>query len=200
MTVATIPLFPLNTVLFPGGPLPLRIFETRYLDMVSRCLRDDGEFGVVLIVDGSEVGAVQTAAVGTRARIVDWYQGEDGLLGITARGGGRFRVRARHRQADGLYLGDVDELPGDAAIELPPEFRALAGLVERVLKDYGEWYAPADNRPGDAAWVAGRLAEILPIPLPDKQRCLELDDPLDRLRLLAPLLRRLGESGPGAGH
>ena len=86
-----VPLFPLNTVLFPGGPLPLRIFETRYLDMVSRCMKDDLPFGVLLIREGAEVGPAATCDVGTLARIVDWYQGSDGLLGVTAIGTERFR-------------------------------------------------------------------------------------------------------------
>ena len=84
--VVRVPLFPLSTVLFPGGPLPLRIFEARYVDMISRCMKDDSPFGVVLIREGDEVGPAKTHDIGTLARIVDWYQGSDGLLGVTARG------------------------------------------------------------------------------------------------------------------
>jgi len=95
-----IPLFPLNTVLFPGGPLPLRIFEARYVDMVSSCLKEDSPFGVLLIRDGGETGNATTHEIGTLARIVDWYQGSDGLLGVTAVGEQRFRLLSSHRQDD----------------------------------------------------------------------------------------------------
>ena len=93
MTRSTIPLFPLNTVLFPGGPLKLRIFEPRYVDMIGRCMREDTGFGVALIIEGVEAGGpARTANVGTLARIVDFEQLKDGLLGITAHGGERFRI------------------------------------------------------------------------------------------------------------
>ena len=109
----TLPLFPLNTVLFPGGPLPLRIFETRYIDMVKDCVKDDAPFGVLLIREGGETGAATTHTVGTLARITDWYQGSDGLLGVTAIGEQRFRVLSRVRRADGLNVGTVELLPDD---------------------------------------------------------------------------------------
>jgi Lon protease-like protein len=110
-----IPLFPLNTVLFPGGPLPLRIFEPRYVDMVRRCMREGVPFGVLLIRAGTEVGEVtSTADVGTSARIVDFHQMQDGLLGIVCLGERRFRVLARRTQPDGLHLGDVEWLPDQA--------------------------------------------------------------------------------------
>ena len=105
---AEVALFPLNTVLFPGGPLPLRIFEPRYMDMVRRCMRERSAFGVVLILGGSEVGAVtSTAEIGTTARIADFYPLPDGLLGIACLGERKFRVRERRRQADGLNIAEV---------------------------------------------------------------------------------------------
>ncbi|MDH5254622.1 MAG: LON peptidase substrate-binding domain-containing protein, partial [Gammaproteobacteria bacterium] len=137
MTWQTIPLFPLGTVLFPDGPLPLRIFEPRYLDMISRCLRQDSEFGVVLIVNGQDTGQVETTDVGTLARVVDWYQGSDGILGITARGTRQFRLHGVTRQADGLYLGDVELLPEIPPRPLPEEFRPLATLLASVIDDLG---------------------------------------------------------------
>ncbi len=105
-----IALFPLNIVLFPDGPLPLRIFETRYVDMVRRCMRESQTFGVVLIREGGEVGPAETFDVGTLAKIVDFHQLSDGLLGLSCVGGQRFRIRSRSRQADGLNLGEVDYL------------------------------------------------------------------------------------------
>jgi len=189
VTWSTIPLFPLATVLFPDGPLPLRIFEPRYLDMVSRCLREDSEFGVVLILTGSDVGQVETSDVGTLARITDWYQGSDGILGITARGTRQFRLHGISRQADGLYLGDIELLPELPRQPLPEEFRPLATLLSSVIDDLGRLYDAIEKRYEDAAWVACRLAEVLPMSPADKQRCLELTDPIELLHFLRPMLR-----------
>jgi Lon protease-like protein len=194
--IAAVPLFPLNTVLFPGGPLPLRIFEPRYLAMVSRCLRDDGEFGVVLITGGGEVGEASTAGSGTLARIVDWYQGADGLLGVTARGTRRFRLDRVSRQADGLYLGDVTLLPDEPRVPLPAEFAPLATLLASIMDELGALYAGMERHPDDATWVGQRLAEILPLPPAEKLACLEAADPLERLRLLKPLLRPVRGARP----
>src|SRR3981081_303180 len=126
MPPADLALFPLDTVLFPGGPLPLRIFEARYLDMVRRCLKEHSAFGVVLILAGAEAGAVsEVADTGTSARLVDFDALPDGLLGITCVGERRFRVRRRWQQSDGLNLAEVDYLPEDAPSALP---EALAHL------------------------------------------------------------------------
>jgi len=196
VTGQTIPLFPLSTVLFPDGPLPLRIFEPRYLDMISRCLRQDAEFGVVLIVSGRDTGEVETSDVGTLARIVDWYQGSDGILGITARGTRQFRLHGLSRQPDGLYLGDVELLPVPPPQALPEEFRPLATLLASVIDDLGRLYDAIEKRYDDAAWVGCRLAEILPMPPADKQRCLELTDPIELLQFLRPMLRPFRREKP----
>ena len=183
-----IPLFPLGAVLFPGGPLPLRIFEARYIDLVSRCLRDGSGFGVVLIREGAEAGGpALTFDVGTYARIVDFSRQEDGLLGIRAQGERRFRILERRRARDGLNVADVEWLPEDPLVPLPTEFADLGPALEAVLDQVGEPYASLERRLDDAAWVAGRLAEIVPIPPGHKQHCLELDDPVERLRFLRPL-------------
>lgn len=196
MTSAAIPLFPLSTVLFPEGPLPLRVFEPRYLDMVSRCLRSDSGFGVVLIVGGNDTGDVETTTVGTLARIIDWYQGSDGILGITAQGTRMFRLERVSRQADGLYVGDVELLPDRPRLSLPEEFRPLATLLASVIDDLGRLYDAIEKRYDDAAWVGCRLAEILPMPPADKQRCLELTDPVELLRFLRPMLRPFRRKRP----
>ena len=183
-----IPLFPLGTVLFPGGPLPLRIFETRYIDLVRRCLRDDSGFGVVLIREGVEAGGpALTYDVGTYARIVDFSQQPDGLLGIRAAGERRFRIIERRRARDGLNVADVEWLSADEPQPLPEEFAELGPALDAILAQVGEPYAALERRLDDASWVAGRLAEILPIPPGHKQHCLELDDPVERLRFLRPL-------------
>jgi uncharacterized protein len=182
---AEIPLFPLNTVLFPGGPLPLRIFEPRYIDMVRYCTRGRAPFGVVLIRAGDEVGAVvSTAQVGTSARIVDFFQMPDGLLGITCIGERRFRVAARRVQSDGLNMATVDWAPAERSVQLPGEHAHLAQLLRRVLPELGEIYQSVPKHFDDAGWVSARLAEILPINLAEKQHCLELEDPVQRLARL----------------
>jgi Lon protease-like protein len=185
---AEIALFPLKLVLFPGGPLPLRIFETRYIDLIRRCLRDDLGFGVVMILEGPEAGGpAQTVDVGCYARIVDFSQQPDGLLGIEAVGGRRFRIVGRSRAADGLNLASVIWLPEEAAAALPAEFAELVPLVDAVLDQIGGPYMRMDRQSDSAAWMSARLAEILPVPLEHKQHCLELDDPIERLRYLRPM-------------
>lgn len=184
------PLFPLRTVLFPDGPLPLRVFEPRYLDMVSRCLRDDRPFGVLLLTAGAEAGeALRTAGVGTLARIADWYQGSDGLLGLTVLGTRRFRLGDIDRQGDGLYLGRLAPLPEEPAVGLPGRYAALSGLLPAILDDLGKLYDGLARRLDDATWVGCRFAEILPMPVEQKQHCLELTDAIERLEFVRPMLR-----------
>ncbi len=187
----TIPLFPLRTVLFPQGPLPLRVFEPRYLDMVSRCMKNDSDFGVLLLNEAENEQEAQLASVGTRARITDWYQGSDGLLGITAVGSKRFRVLEIDQQADGLHLGRVDDLPVEPEQPLPEEYRSMAGLLQAIIDDLGKLYEPLPKRYDDASWVSQRFAEILPMEIEQKQACLEMNDPIERLAVLRPLLRSI---------
>ena len=196
MTTKNVPLFPLHTVLFPGGPLPLRVFEARYLDMVGRCMRENEPFGVVLLADGPEAGTdplVKTRTIGTLATVCDWYQGTDGLLGITALGGERFRLRSAGRQDDGLNIGDIEVLPAEPSVPLPNEYVLMAELLRAVIDDLGLLYESIDKRYDDATWVGFRFAEILPLSLHDKQYCLELDDAVARLQFLQPLLRQVRE-------
>ncbi|HEY3851039.1 MAG TPA: LON peptidase substrate-binding domain-containing protein [Steroidobacteraceae bacterium] len=190
--MSEIPLFPLNLVLFPDGPLPLRIFETRYYDMVRRCMREGRGFGVVLIREGREVGLSDADLydVGTMAEITDFHQLQDGLLGLSCIGRRRFRIVGRGRQADGLHLGEVEWLSIEPRLAVPARHQRLSTLLGTVLPQLGEVYSNIDMRLDDAAWVGHRLAEILPIPLGDKQSYLEIDDPverLDRLAAIAPL-------------
>jgi Lon protease-like protein len=185
--VKPIALFPLNIVLFPDGPLPLRIFETRYVDMVRRCMREAEAFGVALIREGNEVGPAETCDVGTTAKIMDFHQMPDGLLGLSCVGQQRFRIVKRSVQADGLNLGEVEWLAVEPKVGLPERHARLADLLRTVLPQLGGVYTGIDMRLDDAAWVGHRLAEILPIPLSKKQHCLEIDDPVQRLDVLAPL-------------
>ena len=186
-----VPLFPLNVVLFPGGPLPLRIFESRYIDMISERMRNDGPFGVLLIRDGEEAGGPATTwQTGTLARIADFYQGSDGLLGVTAIGEQRFRLVSTERADDGLNIGTVEVLPNEAPVPLPAEFEPLAEILEGVLDDLGKLYEILPRELDDASWVANRFLEILPIRLEQKQALLEDNDPIGRLEIVRQVLDR----------
>lgn len=184
-----LPLFPLRTVLFPGGLLPLRIFEPRYVDMISRCMREGGSFGVLLIVEGGETGPVAgLAPIGCSARVLDFQQLPDGLLGILCRGERRFRLLSRETQPDGLHVGAIEWLPQPARQALPDEHRALGGLLRKVLTEYGTMKQFLEPAYDDADWVSNRFAELLPLGREAQQRLLETDDPQERLRVIAPLV------------
>ena len=191
MSARTQPLFPLGSVLFPGGPLSLRIFEPRYLDMVGRCMRDGSGFVVVLIVEGQEAGsgALTTAAVGTEARVVDFNRLADGLLGLTCLGGERLRVARAWRQDDGLNLAEVTPIAADPALGIPADCAHLPEALRRLYPELGATYAAIAPQFEDAAWVGNRLAELAPLEAAVKQGLLELEDPLERLRYLAPMIR-----------
>lgn len=189
--MSELPLFPLQTVLFPDGRLALRVFEPRYLDMVARCLRGENRFGVVAIRQGAEVGAATTYDTGTSAEIVDWQQESGGLLGIVVTGRARFRVRATRRERDGLYVADVDWPSPVPPQPLPPEHRPLAALLERVLEPL-PLYRGVALALDDAGWVGGRLIELLPLGLAFKQSLLETEDAAQRLDRLAAALKPAG--------
>ena len=183
---AQLALFPLHTVLYPGGPLALRVFEPRYLDMVGRCLKEQGRFGVVLILEGVEAGSALTvAAIGTSGRIVDFDPLPDGLLGITCLGEQRFRILRRWQQDDGLNLADVQFLPAEAASAVPAEYAHLGDLLRELLPKLGRGYAHVDAYYDDAGWVANRWAEVLPLAAAERLELLEMDDPQRRLAQVA---------------
>lgn len=182
-----LPLFPLQTVLFPGGPLNLRIFETRYLDMIASVLRGDNRFGVVAIRTGSEVGEAETFTLGTTAEIVDW-QDAGGLLAITAVGRDSFTIEESSRRPDGLYVGRVKWLDEPPAMPLPAEHSNLKSLLETLLARLPS-HAAVPTAYHDAVWVGARLAEILPFTLVLKQSLLETRDARARLDRIAAALR-----------
>jgi hypothetical protein len=187
-----IPLFPLNTVLFPGGLLNLRVFERRYLDLVRDCARGGAGFGVCLILQGREVGeAAVPAAIGTLAQIVDFYTNPDGLLGICVSGGRRFHVERSRVRDNGLAHGEVTLWPDEPSVAMPPEYLLLATILERLLEKAGGPHGKAlRERFDDAAWVGYRLAETLPFDNRERQHLLQLGDPLDRLGQLMHYLPR----------
>jgi Lon protease-like protein len=156
--------------------------------MISRCLKSETPFGVLLIKDGEAAGPATTYEVGTLATIADFYQGSDGLLGITALGGQRFRLVSSERQHDGLNIGEVELIEAEANLPLPEKFRALPDMLSNVLDDLGRLYDEHDCRYEDAVWVTYRFLEILPISLEQKQLSLESNDTLARLKLVDKLL------------
>jgi Lon protease-like protein len=184
-----LPLFPLHTVLFPRGRLPLRIFEPRYMDMAKGCLREGTPFGVCLIREGREVGAPAVPEdVGCTARIATWDMVQLGVLQVMARGERRFRILERRTQADGLQLARV-ELLEDAA-DAPLEASDLcARVLRRALEDAGDEVVEPPLLYESAAWVGERLAELLPLSPASKQRLLEMDDASARIEILRRLIR-----------
>lgn len=184
-----IPLFPLHAVLFPGGTLPLRIFEPRYLDMVSDCMKNQKGFGVCLIREGSEVGkAADTYEVGTLSDISYFNQQADGLLGITAQGRQRFRIISQQVQANQLTLAEVILLENENSVTLPKQYARIADTLRKLLEQLDYPFIKMEKRYDDASWVSSRLAELLPIRLEQKQYFLQLDDQLQRLERLAALM------------
>ena len=192
MALTDLPLFPLSAVLFPGGPLALRIFEQRYLDLVRDCSRRSCGFGVCLILQGREAGEPAVpAAVGTVARITDFYTLPDGLLGISAEGGERFQVTTTRVRDNGLVHGEVRFWPEEPRVPVPPEHGLLATILERLIEKAGGPFAKAERSCyDDASWVGFRLAEMLPIEQPDRQRLLQVTDPIERLSCLTHYVPR----------
>ncbi|MGL6161344.1 LON peptidase substrate-binding domain-containing protein [Microbulbifer sp.] len=185
-----IPLFPLGMALFPGVTLPLRIFEQRYLRLVTETLKTDSGFGVALIREGKEVGRASVWPVGLTVQIVDWSQGEEGLLHIQVRGQRRFRILETHRAEDGLLIGDeVEWLPDEPARPVPVNCDGLLEVL-RELKQHAAMlslqFAPVDS--ADA--LSWQLAQLLPLEDRVRVELLATSDPLERLATIAASLDR----------
>jgi len=190
-----IPLFLLNVVLHPGGRMELRVFETRYMDMVKECLREAKPFGVCLIAQGSEVAvpghpSAEPRAVGTLASIADWQMPQLGILHIVAHGGQRFRIRDWRREANGLVRARAVLLPDPPVMPIPGEYARLVPMLRSLLESL-EKPPPKPHRFYDAAWVADRWAELLPLPLEKHQEILELDDGIARLEAIYHFLEEV---------
>lgn len=196
--IRALPLFPLQAVLFPGGLLRLRVFEARYLDLVSRCLRDLTPFGVVCLRQGSEVkrnDPVRFESMGVLARLIEVDAEQTGILKVSCQGGRRFELQSPQQQADGLWLADVVCLADDAPVPPPAELgqtvAALSNAIESLqAQDQRPFIEP--HRLNDAGWVANRWCEILPISLAAKQKLMVLDEPALRLKLVDDFLRGKG--------
>ena len=187
------PIFPLRTMLFPDSRLPLRIFEPRYIDMVSKCMKDSLEFGVILSRESNDPKMFETYNIGTMAKIIDWEQGNDGLLGITTIGTNKFKLLGMNKQEDGLNIGDVEIIKREGDFKPTENFSNLVSLLKAILDDIN-LYNDDEKKFESASWVSFRFAEILPLKLEDKQKCLEIDDPIIRLNYLEPLIRMIREN------
>ncbi len=179
-----LPVFPLNLVLLPGGVQSLQIFEPRYLDMVSRCLREDSGFVITLIREGDEThGIPDIYKTGVKVEIIDWGQGSNGLLNIVVKASCKVTIANPQVRPDQLMMADIELLETEDERKLPPEFASMSEMLGRILEELGPPYNN-EVRLDDAAWVAGRLVEFLPLKLERKQALLELEDPLTRLFML----------------
>ena len=212
-TLARVALFPLSTVLFPQGVLPLRVFEARYMDMVRDCMRDGTSFGVCLVSDtrGASAGAAPaTVDVGCLARITAWDMQQLGLLQIRTVGGDRFRLIASESQPNGLLVGEIDLIEADEDKPVPAQHRPCVDLLTRIIDDMSAQLAER-RRTGEmvdgnevlaqlpfeepyrmesSAWVSNRLCEVLPVPLKAKQKLMELTDAATRLEIVHTYLKQ----------
>ena len=205
-----IPLFPLQSVLFPGGYLQLQIFEVRYLDMIANCHKTDSPFGVVSLLEGGEVRRRDPSSVagegfarerfnliGTLAHIDSLEVLRPGLLKLRCVGGQRFRVSRSEQSSYGLWSGQIDLLEPDATVCLPGDLRPAADLLQTLLHNLEQGAAALDlplQPPyhwDDCAWVANRWSELLPLPADERQRLMQLENPLLRLELVADQLDRI---------
>lgn len=219
LILTSLPLFPLATVLFPGGVLPLRIFEVRYLDMIGKCYKAGAPFGIVSLTEGSEVRRPADAAsknarpggdgfaheafstIGTLATISALSVPQPGLMVISCVGAQRFDISRREQLRHGLWIADVTRLEDDQSVKIPEDLQHTANALGKLLKSLQARGVPAEKMPllapyrlADCGWVANRWCELLPIQVELKQRLMQLDNPLLRLELVSDILERTGIS------
>ena len=219
LTLTSLPLFPLGTVLYPGGSLPLQIFEVRYLDMIGKCHKTGAPFGIVSLTEGSEVRKPVDAAprdaqpsgdgfacetfntVGTLARIIEFSVPQPGLMVVQCEGIHRFTITRREKLKHGLWIADVLRMEDDLPVRIPHDLQKAADALGKLIKGLLNSDTPPEKMPllapyhlDDCSWVANRWCELLPIPLTVKQQLMELDNPLLRLELVCDILERHGIS------
>ena len=219
LTLTSLPLFPLGTVLYPSGLLPLQIFEVRYLDMIGKCHKTGAPFGVVSLTEGSEVRRPVNAAargtppgdsgfareafntVGTLARIIEFSVPQPGLMVVLCVGIHRFSITRREKLKHGLWIADVVRMEDDLTVRIPHDLQKAADALGKLIKGLLNSDTPPEKMPmlapyrlDDCGWVANRWCELLPIPLTVKQQLMELDNPLLRLELVCDILERHGIS------
>ena len=212
LTLSSLPLFPLGTVLYPGGLLPLRIFEVRYLDMIGKCHKTGAPFGIVALSQGSEVRRPAPAGpsgdgfaaevfypIGTLVTISEFSSPQAGLMVIRCLGAQRFEISRREKLKHGLWIADVTRLAPDQAVTVPDDLRDAANALAKLIANLEQRALPDEQMPlqppyqfDDCGWVANRWCELLPMPLELKQRLMALDNPLVRLELVSDILERTG--------
>ena len=203
LTLQSLPLFPLSAVLFPDGLLSLRVFEVRYLDMISKCRKAGAPFGVVSLTQGNEVrqpGVTEAfSQVGTLATILDFEQPQAGLMLVRASGAQRFRITSSDQLKHGLWVANVERLAPDLPVEIPDDLRPTSDALQRLIQSLQLKPGQAGPMPilppwhlDDCGWVANRWCELLPLPVALKQRLMDLDNPLVRLELVRDVLTRTG--------
>ena len=219
LSLNSLPLFPLGTVLYPGGLLPLQIFEVRYLDMIGKCHKTGAPFGVVSLTEGQEVrrpakangtdtgpgtdGFAQEAfhTVGTLAKITEFSVPQPGLMVVQCHGLQRFNINRREKLKHGLWIADVCQLVEDQAVKIPEDLQKTADALAKLIHKLSQNSTGEEKLPvlkpfqlTDCGWVANRWCELLPMPLTLKQQLMELDNPLLRLELVCDILERTGIS------
>ncbi|MEW6253592.1 MAG: LON peptidase substrate-binding domain-containing protein [Pseudomonadota bacterium] len=187
----TLPLFPLQTVVFPGGRLPLRVFEQRYIEMVKQAIAGNTPFGICAIREGQEVGTPAVPCeVGTLVHITDWDMPESGILHIDTQARERFVVRSTRTEPSGLIVGTVDAVSAEPAVAIPDDLALAVQILRHIVGEFGADRFPAPLAFDDAAWVGFRLSEVLPLKLSVKQNLLEMNDSVTRLRILVEFLKQ----------
>lgn len=202
MSYEPLPLFPLGTVLYSQGLLPLRIFEPRYIDLISASLRNRAPFGIVPLLKGTEVGIGAVFHVtGVAATVVAWDQGGDGLLHIQVEGGARFLVHSHERQADGLVIASISWNAPDVDEPIPPDLAHLSGFLQRIFEENRDRVPYKTWQMLSSLWVSQRLAEVLPLAMHERIAILEATSGLEKLRLLEVIVSRFANSqSPSSRH
>jgi Lon protease-like protein len=193
-----LPLFPLHSVICPSGHMRLRIFESRYLDMVKNCLRNKTSFAIVAIVPEKTTkadGNLPFASIGTIMNIIDADVTTIGLMMINCIGQHRIKIHSFTQQADGLLIGNLSKISNDLEIPIPDDLKIVSSHLQRLIDSFSnQGELPIDvpiAKPyqyNDASWVSNRWVELLDLPLLDKQRLMQLDSPIVRLELIYDLL------------
>jgi Lon protease-like protein len=201
-----LPLFPLGTVLFPGALLPLQLFELRYLQMIGECERQGTGFGVVTLTQGQEVHrpgvAEQFEPIGTRVQIERIERPQAGLVKVWCRGVEKFRIQATQQRSDGLWLGRVEPLPAEPAVQVPEDLQRLSTQMHQVLTQLSAQASEVPHwneawRLQDCGWLSNRYGELLPLPLAMKYRLFALQEPLMRLELIGDLVEPTSDAASG---
>jgi uncharacterized protein len=191
-----IPLFPLGTVLFPGGVIALKIFEARYLDLIKKCLRENTEFGVVSLLEnqGDETSPPALSQIGTLAQIEDFDPVQPALYMTKSVGTQRFRLLSSQQEPSGLWIGEVELLANDPATPVPQEHQRVVSLLNEIISVIqsedllGESPFKEPFKIDDCGWVSNRLAELLPISLAQKNHLLAQTNPRIRLDLVTEII------------